>query len=215
MYGASVVRSARVITFFPLLLIAISVSRGATAARQFHRAGWINLPGRRTIRIPSPNGRWILIASPVSLEHDSTLVIEERTSGRRMLVRRYDRSMGVGWSPDSTALFLDDAFGSDEESAYIYWPAARKLLLLDKLILDQDPEAKNVDADHTYFQVRRWISSTSIIVEYCGHGSGSPARQFDFLYRGEIHGPNDPGVALRRISSRVVPVSFGVSECLP
>jgi len=174
----------------------------------------VELPGRKTMHIPSPDGRWMLIASPYSEDRGRTVTLEDKTTRANMLVKRYDRSLSVGWSPDSRAFFLNDAYGSDGEDAYIYWPGVSQPLKLNDPILRADAQAAGIPADHAYFQIRRWLGAKSVLVEYCGHGSEAPARQFDFLYHVDLNTPEEAAIAVRRISERVGPLSFSVNDCL-
>ena len=175
----------------------------------------VELPGGKTVHIPSPNGRWTLIASPDSENQERTVALEDKITGATTLVKRYDRSLSVGWNPDSRAFFLNDAYGSDGEDAYIYWPGKTEPLQLNAPILRADAQAAGIPADHAYFKVRRWLGAKSVLVEYCGHGSEAPARQFDFLYHVDLNTPEEAAIAVRRISERVGPLSFSVNECLP
>jgi len=169
------------------------------------------LPARKSVRIPSPDGRWVLIGSPFSLSGQQTLTLVDRTTGRQTVVKHYDRSIDVAWNPDSASFFLNDAYGSNVEDAYLY-PTQGEPLELDDLILNQDPDARRVPADHMYFHVGRWLSAKTMLVEYCGHNSASPAEQFDFLYRIDLNGLDPHGASVRRIFHRVRPLRLS-GEC--
>ncbi len=201
--------------FLAFALVIPSGVIGAASVSPSLRDERISLPGRKTIHIPSPDGRWTLVASPYRNTGDRSLTLEDKATGAKTLVKLYDRSLSVGWSPDGRAFFLNDAYGSDGEDAYIYWPGMSQPLKLNDHVLEADPLAAQIPADHTYFQVRRWLKAKTVLVEYCGHGSEAPARQFDFLYHVDLNGPENPIVAVRRISERVGPLSFSVDECLP
>jgi hypothetical protein len=166
-----------------LALAAGSSQSASGAAHGFE----ITLPRSRTVRVPSPDGRWMLVASPFSPDHGNTLTLEDRRTGAKTVVKRYDRSIGVGWSPDSRAFFLNDAYGSNVEDAYVYWPGAAEPWQLDDILLKNDAKARAIAADHTYFQVRRWLNAKTVLVEYCGHDSGGAiVGGFDLKYRVEL-----------------------------
>jgi len=202
-------------TFLALVFGAACAMIGAAPVPPSLRMTGVELPGGKTVHIRSPNARWTLIASPYSENQERTVTLEDKITSARTLVKRYDRSLSVGWSPDSRAFFLNDAYGSDGEDAYIYWPGVSQPLKLNDPILRADAQAAGIPADHTYFQVRRWLSAKSVLVEYCGHGSEAPARQFDFLYYVDLNSPEEAAIAVRRISERVGPLSFSANECLP
>jgi len=200
--------------FAPILGIAFFVVSTAAPGLTFRKSETV-LPRSKTVRIQSPNGSWTLIASLFSAVHANTLTLEEHTTHRDKIVKLYDRSIGVGWSPDSQAFFLNDAYGSDREGAYIYRLGEDQPFPLDNLILKFDSDARRISADHTYFRVRRWFNASTILVEYCGHGSDPPAQQFDFLYRISLSGTDSRPTVVERLSHRVgSPDLFG-EECMP
>lgn len=174
------------------------------------------LPAGKTLRLPSPNGKWSLLSPAPSSQADSekTLFLENRVTHTRSVVARYNRAIRVGWNPEGKAFFLDDELGSNITDAYLFWPPRANPLLVDDLILAQDPEAKNLKADHGYFLIRNWANSATVIAEYCGHISEAPALQFDFLYRITLTSSKNPSVAVRRISRNVRPARPDSPDCL-
>jgi hypothetical protein len=171
------------------------------------------LPGKRMIRVPSPDGHWVLISSPLMPSGDGTLSIEESKTGQHTVVKHFERSLGVGWSPDSKAYFLNDQEGSNITEAYVYWPEKADPLRLDDLILKHDTEANAIRADHTYFRIRRWYNTQTLLVEYCGYSSESPTVQFDFFYRVYLTGSGHPEASIRRLSHKVGPIDLAINEC--
>jgi hypothetical protein len=61
------------------------------------------LPSDRTESIPSPDGLKVLIASPLP---ERTLVLEDKATQKQTLIKKYDRTIQVGWSPNSLAFFF-------------------------------------------------------------------------------------------------------------
>ena len=165
----------------------------------------VSLPQEKTVSIPSPNGKWHLVAPPIGLEDDKKLFLMKQGDGKRHLVKTYNRNLTVGWSPDSQAFFLNDGLGSNVEEAYIFWIGKNQPLLLDDLILHSDSEARTLNADHTYFHVYRWQNAHTVDVEYCGHTSDVPPRQFDFLYRVRFNDDDGKDVDVRRVQGNVQP----------
>jgi hypothetical protein len=196
-----------------VLTLSIVVMPSAQSPSHTNRATGTELPFERTVRIPSPNGRWALVASPLDLSDGRTLALEDRKTHRKSIIKRYDRTLRIGWSPDGNAFFLNDEVGSNIEEAYIYWPKRTEPLELDGPILARDSEAKGIPADHTYFRVLRWVTSTTMLVEYCGHNSGSPTRHFDFVYRVSLTGSDRSSLIVDRVSREVSPLGSSATEC--
>lgn len=195
------------------LLLAASFSVALAATSPDVHKQVINLPQRRTVRIPSPNGRWLLIASPFSISGGETLTLENKRTRQRTVIKHYDRDIDVGWSPDSTAFFLNDAEGSNVEDAYIYRPNSNTPLLLDDILLKNDVWASEIVADHTYFQVRRWLDPRTVVVEFCEHNSDATGYGgFDLMYRVQFdeHGQN---VIVRPLSPHTGPFHYSGKEC--
>jgi len=146
--------------------------------------------------------------SPIS-GYERALDLKDAVSGREKRIKTYYRSLRVGWSPDSRAFYMNDAFASDREDAYLYWVDKTKAQDLGDLILRRDQEARQLGADHQYFHVYRWADAGAVEVEYCGHTSNAPVRRFDFLYR---VGLGQPVADFVRISGEVRPVANLFSE---
>jgi hypothetical protein len=138
----------------------------------------------------------VLVASPFRKSGEHTLALLDKKTGHSTLVKTYDRSLVVGWSPDSAAFFINDALGSSEEQSYLYSLASKK-----------------IPADHTYFRVRRWVNGSSVALEYCGHNSSDPAQQFDFLYIVNLSPTNKLPVKVRRTAANIGPLSIFKPEC--
>jgi hypothetical protein len=200
---------------YRLISLIICVTIPLPGRAQTLRKQEVDLPQRHIVRVVSPNGHWLLTASPFRQSGDHTLTLSDRNTGKIEMVRHYDRSIGVGWAPDSHAFFLNDAYGSNGESSFLYFPGETIPLQLDDLILQKDTKAKAIAADHTYFQVRRWLSANSLLVEYCGHKSDQPFGQFDLLYRITLDRDIRTNATVHRISKRVVSLPASTDECMP
>ena len=177
----------------------------------------VELPQNKTVSISSPDGRWNLVATPFNVADptaDRKLFLANRRTGERNLVKSYGRDLSVGWGPDSRAFFLNDAFASNVEDAYIYQIGGEQPFKLNDRVLGSDPEARALGADHTYFHAWRWLNTHSVEVEYCGHRSSYPARQFHFLYRVDWRGDDAADAEVHRLSKSVQPASLTAPECL-
>lgn len=137
--------SMRAVPF--LFLVLASVVALSKPVRYATRKKEIVLPEAKVVRLLSPDGRHVLTASPMSAKGGMTLALEDWKTGRSTVVKRYDRSLGVGWSPDGKAFFLNDAAGSNIEEAYVYrLGAVGDPLPLDDQILKSDPDASRIPA---------------------------------------------------------------------
>jgi len=170
----------------------------------------VTLPPERTETVESPDGAWALIAAPIS---ERTIILENRSDHKQTLIKEYSRSAQMGWSPDSRAFFVNDAFVSNLEDAFIYWIGTGEPLSLNKAIRASDKEADAFPADHAYFQVGRWLNAHKVLVEYCGHGGENPARQFDFIYAVSLEGPQASSLRIRRVSRAVRPLNLAMPDC--
>jgi hypothetical protein len=139
--------------------------------------------------------------------------LENLSDHKQTLVKEYERSVQVGWSPDSRAFFVNDAYVSNLEDAFVYWIDSKKPLLLNDAIRGRDKEADMFPADHAYFQVGRWLSAHEVLVEYCGHGGENPAQQFDFVYAVSFAGPDESKVRIHRVSRTVRPLNLSAPDC--
>jgi hypothetical protein len=199
-------------TFGCFIVLFVFFTMSDSSHGQSSRTAAVSLPTDSTVSIPSPDRRWVLIASPFP---ERTIVLMDRIEKRRTLIKKYDRSLQVGWSPDSKAFFFNDAYGSNLEDAFVYWVESKEPLLLNDLVLSHDNEASAVPADHAYFQVRRWQSATNLLVEYCGHGGEGQGQQFDFLYDVALKGLHGSSVTARRIARKIGPSDLSVADCRP
>ena len=192
----------------------IPVFLGATLLAQSSNGTRKDLPTDKVESIPSPNGRWVLVATP---SETRTVTLVDKESQKRALIKEYDRSLQIGWSPDSSAFFLNDAYASNLEDAYVYFIAFGKPVLLNDYVLGHDSEAKSVakKVDHAYFQVGNWTNAGTLLLEYCGHGGEAPGIQFDFIYKIDFRDFDSYAwrVEVKRVSRRLGPLSLPAPDC--
>jgi hypothetical protein len=198
--------------FLATILLFLWTTVCGSSQGQGSRSARVALPTDKTESIPSPDGNWVLIASPLA---ERTILLENRTEKHRTLVKAYNRSLQVGWSPDSKAFFVNDAYGSNLEDAFVYWVDSKEPLLLNDLVLNHDREASAISADHAYFRVRRWINAKNLQLEYCGHNGEAPGQQFDFIYNVALEGSHGNNATTRRVSHKIGPLDWSVRECRP
>jgi hypothetical protein len=159
----------------------------------------LSLPTDKEETLPSPDRQWALVAGPIT---SRTISLEDRSNNTHRFIREYDRSVTVGWSSGSQGFFVNDAYSSNLEDAYLYWVHSDQPLKLNDLIFNRDKQASEIAkiADHAYFRVLGWYSADAIVVEYCGHSGQEPAKQFDYFYRVTSIGHSGTEPSVLRIS---------------
>ncbi len=196
---------------FTLALFAALAGVAVGASPQNNRKPRIvTLPPERTETVQSPDGAWALIAGPIP---ERTIILENRSDHKQTLIKEYSRSAQIGWSPDSRAFFVNDAYGSNLEDAFIYRVGTKEPLSLNDAIRSGDKEADALPADHAYFRVGRWVGANEVLAEYCGHGGENPIRRFDFIYAVILDGPGASNLRIRRVSRTVKPASLSAPDC--
>ena len=147
-----------------------------------HQPIVVSLPQGPVTRIPSPDRRWMLVFEfPASDKSHSAecrtgqnetrkLWIKRKGSHERTLVRDFDRSLDISWSPDSQHFFVNDASGSTDTLGYVYDPVTLKATALADVVTSADPNAKKyLGAGHSYLEANRWINSHELSVMLWGH----------------------------------------------
>jgi hypothetical protein len=164
-----------------------------------------------TGRLPSPNGRYVLVGTTVRTDLptakcpgcyslEAKLWLEDGSSHARTLLLNPGSSASAGWSPDGSAFFVNDREASDQEFAYFYETASLKKMNLDDKILAADPGAKRFLEGHFYFEVKRWLGSGAAEVWLDGHTDAAPVQCFLRRYRVRRSG------AVQKLSEDMRPV---------
>jgi hypothetical protein len=165
------------LTFFLPALTAIGQTKPAHL-----RPPIVTLPQGTVTHIPSPDRLWMLVfefrASEKPLSGDGPtgedevrkLWIKRKGSSDRTLVRDFERSLDISWSPDSRYFFVNDASGSTDTQGYLYDPVTLKATALADVVTAADPNAnKYLSAGHSYLEANRWINSRELAVTLWGH----------------------------------------------
>jgi hypothetical protein len=122
-------------------------------------------------------------------ESTRKLWIQEGTSSERKLVRDFERSLDISWSPDSSHFFVNDASGSTETNCYVYDPQTRRAVDVSKLIAAASRRVRNFEADHFYVDAAHWVSSDELLVTVTGYLSSTPPKPgLDGAYRVNLNG---------------------------
>ncbi len=139
------------------------------------------LPLAAITRIPSPNGKWILIFECPNYCSARTLSIEDSASHTRRLIGEYDRSLSISWAPDSHLFFVNDAYASNAVTL--------KATDLAKLLVAGDPGAAQfLGVGHSYLHAKRWVNSRELLVVLYGHFDEPPLGGFTLQYRVALDG---------------------------
>src|SRR5258708_2573190 len=177
---------------WPLLLVSIFLApmprMTEAQVKPAHRPV-VHLPRGAVSRIPSPDGKWTLIFECPNECSERKLWIANNTSHTRKLVKEYDRSLSISWSPDSRHFFVNDASGSTETLCYVYDPVTLKVTDLSKVLVARAPKTGEcLEAGHSYLKAIRWINSRELIVVLYGHFDEPPPRSFTLRYRVNLNG---------------------------
>jgi hypothetical protein len=169
----------------------------AWAQREAPHPAVVVLPSGSVTRIPSPDRHWVLIFECPDFNEkayqERKLWIEDSRSHSRRLVKEYERSAAISWTPDSQRFFVEDAFGSNGSLSYVIEPATLKTTDLSSIIASSDGEAEQyLKAGHSYLAAKRWLSSHELRVILFGHfdGDASPSvlSSFTIRYNVDISG---------------------------
>jgi hypothetical protein len=157
----------------------------------------VELPRGAVSRIPSPDGKWTLIFECPRECSERKLWIVNNSSHTRKLVKEYDRSLSISWSPDGCHFFVNDASGSTETLCYVYDPNTLKVTDLAKVLVAGAPNADEyVGSGHSYLNAKRWINSHELVLVLSGHSDEPPLRGFTIRYRVDLNG------RVRKLSQR-------------
>ena len=188
-----------------LLLFYFLPCSGTAQTKPNHllRPPVVTLPQGAVTRISSPDRKWVLTFEfPAADEPPShgcltgendvrKLWIQRKESNDRTLVRDFERSLDISWSPDSQHFFVNDASGSGETRPYIYDPATLHSTNLAALVAKASPKAANyLNADHSYLEVKHWINSHEVLVKMMAYFSEPPPQRpgFGATYRIDLDG---------------------------
>lgn len=151
----------------------------------------ISLPQGAMTTIPSPNRDWTLIFEFRNASQVRKLWIQHKGSSERRLVREFERSLDISWSPDSQHFFVNDASGSGETRPYVYDPTTLESIDLAKFIAKVSPKADDyLGADHSYLDAKRWINSHELLLKLNAYFSEPQPRRpgFTGTYRIDLRG---------------------------
>jgi hypothetical protein len=148
----------------------------------------------------SPDKRLVIewvMADDAVIRH---LTWRDLRTGRAGILRDFERSGDVFWSPANHHLAVTDAAGSDNAAA-LRWervdgPVRSFEDDLRRYIPDSDPIWRN---HHQYFEVVRWLNESEILVRAWGYGNPRDV-SIDRLYIWDAQGK------VRRIARRTASV---------
>lgn len=183
----------KALRFFSLCLTVFILASCDAGAMSQNSGNRLEVPFGRLTRLPSPDGRYVLIGAskrtsrpsqkcPKCFDISSSLWLEDRPSHTRKLLLNIGSTASSGWSPDGSAFFVEDHEGSNLTDAYIYETAnANKLDIMDR-VLAADPGATRLVEGHRYFNVDRWQDNDNLLIRFVGHTDESPFTCFRIRY---------------------------------
>jgi hypothetical protein len=199
-YSLPPMRVGRLLFFLGILCLAgiipvrsQSVSDSASRANPY-------VP-EQPVSLPSPDNVWTLRSGCDACSTGRALWLVSNGDHHRRLVRRYDGTLRVGWSPDGDKFFVNEEEAGDKASAYVVDPSSLKMTELGKLIAAGDPEsAKYLEATHSHVSARAWLDSNALLVNVTGHLDQPPLDQFEVQFQVHLDG------AVTRLSIRQWPL---------
>ena len=159
-----------------VLLFLPSAGVPQTKSPRSARPSVIRLPRVGVTRIPSPDGKWTLIFEMPSWDSTRKLWIQGNGSTERTLVRDFERSLDISWSPDSRHFFVNDASGSTDTLCYVYDPQTLRAIDVLDLLTAASRRARNFEADHFYLEAKHWVGSDELLITVMGYLSSTPPK---------------------------------------
>lgn len=182
-----VVRLLALLALFALPFVGVAQTK---SSRGVHSAV-VSLPQGAMPTIPSPDRNWTLIFEFPDVHKTRKLWIQCKGSDERRLVRAFERSLDISWSPDSQHFFVNDASGSGETRPYVYDPSTLRSIDLAVLIAKASPKADDyLSADHSYLDAKHWINSHELLIKMMAYSSEPPPQRpgFSGTYRVDLSG---------------------------
>lgn len=180
----------RLLTLMALLAVPFSGPAQSNSRRGVY-SEVVSLPQGAITTIPSPNQNWTLIFEFPDVYKGRKLWIRHKGSDDRRLVREFERSLDVSWSPDSQHFFVNDASGSGETRPYVYDPATLQFIDLAAFVAKASPKADDyLGADHSYLDAKHWINSHELLIKLMAYFSEPSSRRpgFSGTYRVDLSG---------------------------
>lgn len=181
---------ARLLALAVLLSLPLMGFAKSKSARAVHTP-IISLPQGAVTPIPSPNQEWTLIFEFQSVDEPRKLWIQHKGSSERRLVREFERSLDISWSPDSNHFFVNDASDSGETRPYVFDPTTLQSIDVADLVAKASPKADDyLGADHSYLEAKHWINSQELLLKFMAYFSEPAPRRprFSGTYRFGLHG---------------------------
>jgi len=193
-------RVGRLLLFFGILCLAGSTPVRAQSASDSATRANPYVP-EHPVSLPSPDNLWTLSSGCETCPAGHALWLVSNGDHHRRLVRRYDGTLRVGWSPDGDKFFLNQEESADKANAYVIDPSSLKTTELGKIIAAGDPESvKYLAATHSRVSARAWLDPNALLVDVTGHLDQPPLDQFEVRFQVHLDG------AVTRLSIRQWPL---------
>jgi len=169
----------------PLFLVAaviISMAHAAVARAEIDP--WSKplptFPSGPQATLPSPDRRYELQnVDSDTQEPAHSIFLLDRKTGQRTLLYQYGRWVNVLWSPSSSAIVVNDFFGSDDSTSVLILVSPRlKRLNLWKLLLKSKAVTSKMRRDFQGYPVFKcavgWFSADRLVFRVAGFREAGP-----------------------------------------
>jgi hypothetical protein len=178
-----------------LLLAAALLALGVSSARAQKAApNVVRFAPDRLLLLPSPDNHWTLANGCHGCPAGRVLWLANNADHHRRLVRKYERTVQVRWSPDSSHFFLNDESTPDLTRAYVLDAVTLKATELEQLIAAADADAlRYLHAGRSYLAAQDWPAADDLLVTLSGRfvpppGSSDVGYVFELRYRVKLDG---------------------------
>lgn len=182
--------AARLWTLAVFLSLPLTGFAQSKSARGVHTP-LISLPQGAVTLIRSPNQQWTLIFELQGVDEPRKLWIQHKGSSERRLVREFERSLDISWSPDSNHFFVNDASDSGQTRPYVFDPATLQSIDVAELVAKASSKADDyLGADHSYLEAKHWINCQELLLKFMAYFSEPAPRRprLSGTYRFGLHG---------------------------
>lgn len=141
----------------------------------------IFFPGTRHASI-DPSHRYELSWREATSDQPHELLFRKFPAEFKILVREFDRSVEVIWSPSGDSFLVNDHEGSDSSRVYVY-NSVRPTTAHELRAELPSPVAQALDkSHHAYLSASKWIDESTVLLRAHGYGTAQPS-DFDLLVR--------------------------------
>lgn len=158
------------------------------------------------LSVLSPDNVWTLRSGCETCSAGRALWLISNSDHRRRLVRRYDGTLQVGWSPNGDKFFLNDEESDGKGRGYVVDPTNLKIIEIGEIIRTADPDSlKYLDSSHACVIALDWLAPDALLVDLTGQLDQPPIDKFQLQFQVYLTG------SVKRVSTRQWPLFSGSS----